>query len=51
VNTVMNFRVPSIAGNPSSGYTVGGFLSSAQLHIVNERTPSTLKIEAEFLSK
>jgi hypothetical protein len=31
VNAVMNLRVPQNAGNLSSGYTVGGFSSSAQL--------------------
>jgi hypothetical protein len=32
VNTVMNLRVPQIAGKFLSGCTVGGFIRRAQLH-------------------
>jgi hypothetical protein len=32
VNAVMNIHAPWSTGKPSSGYTTGGLLSSAQLH-------------------
>jgi hypothetical protein len=38
VNAVMNLRVPQNAGKLSSGYTIGGLSSSAQLHGVSSGT-------------
>jgi hypothetical protein len=35
VNLVLNLRIPSNAGRLSSGLTIGGLLSSAQLHRVS----------------
>jgi hypothetical protein len=35
VNAVMNHRVPKHAGKLSSGYTTGGFCSSAQHHRIS----------------
>jgi hypothetical protein len=35
VNTVMNFRVPSLVGKFLSNCTTGGFSRRALLHIVN----------------
>jgi hypothetical protein len=36
VNVVMNLRVPQNVGELSSGYTAGGLLSNARLHIVSQ---------------
>jgi hypothetical protein len=37
VNTVINFRVPKIAGKFLSSHTIGGFSRRAQLHEFNYR--------------
>jgi hypothetical protein len=39
VNVVMNLPVPQNAGKLSSGYTIGGLSSSAQLHLVSSPMP------------
>jgi hypothetical protein len=49
VNTVMNLRVPYIAGKfLSGGCTVGGFPRRAQLHEVSFILSGFLKIRATY---